>query len=151
MASWLRRAVLAGLLLAAYLFAWTPARTVWVTHLAEPVLKHTSAPNTRVSARSAAHTVRVQASGDAAFTYTAPAGVKFLLPGFFLLLLAPTRPPLGLFFLGHLSLGTVALGLLALETSELLRFLAGFIQTYGVDAYSLMVPVLVLIWPSPTE
>jgi hypothetical protein len=145
MASWFRRAVLAGLLLAAYLFAWTPARTAWVTHLATPVLERTSAPTTRVSARPAAHTVRVQAREGTAFTYTAPAGIKFLLPGLFLTVVVAARPRLGLFFGGHLLLGSVTLLLTAAGAAGVPGGLglADFLQAYGVDTYSLAVPVFI--------
>ena len=148
MSSWLHRVVLAGLLLAAYLWAWTPARTAWTTHgaaLIEQVMTAAGASGT-VTARPTAHAFRVGTERDTTTRYTAPAGIKFLLPGLFLLLLAPSRPTLGPFFAGHLLLGALALALLAVAAAGLPagRLLARFVQTYGVDAYSLGVPVLVL-------
>lgn len=143
MAAWIHRAVLVGLVLAAYLYAWTPVRTAWVEHGAAPLLSMTT--DATVTARSQAHTVRVQPANAPGITYRAPAGVKFLLPGLFLLLIAPGRSRLGLFFGGHLLLGAFAL----LVTMAGARGMPGgfgpaeFVQTYGVDAYSLMVPVLV--------
>jgi len=149
--AWLQRAVLAGLLLTAYLWAWTPARTAWTTHgaaLVERVMDAADANGT-VSARPAAHTLRVQTGGDTTTGYTAPAGVKFLLPAGVLLLVVPTRPRLGLFFAGHLLLGGLALGLLAGGAAGLPGGLglSRFLQAYGVDAYSLAVPVFVWMRP----
>ena len=145
MRPWLHRAALAGLLLAAYLWAWTPARTAWVEHGAAPLLTLAAGPGAEVTARPAAHTVRVTPADGDATTYTAPAGIKFLLPGLFLILIAPARPRLGAFFGGHLGLGALALGLAAAGLAGLPGGLglAGFVQTYGVDAYSLAVPTLV--------
>lgn len=145
MNAWLHRAVLGGLLLAAYLWAWTPARTAWVEHGAAPLLTLVAGPESTVTARPAAHTVRVAPSDGDGFTYRAPGGVKFLLPGLFLVVIAPARPRLGGFFAGHLALGVLALGLAAAGTTGLPGGLglAGFVQTYGVDTYSLAVPVLV--------
>jgi hypothetical protein len=77
--------------------------------------------------------------------YTAPAGVKFLLPAGFLILVAPKRPRLRSFFAGHLLLGALGLGLLAGGVAGLPGGLglSRFVQTYGVDTYSLAVPVLI--------
>jgi hypothetical protein len=135
---------LAGLLFLAYLYAWTPARTAWTEQGAD-LLSQAAPAETTVRARPAAHTIRVAPGDDDPTTYTAPAGIKFLLPALFLVLIAPTRPWLGLFFAGHLALGAFALSLLAaramgLATSHLL---AQFLQSYGMDAYSLIVPVLI--------
>jgi hypothetical protein len=145
MTAWLHRAALAGLLLAAYLWGWTPARTAWVEHGAAPLLTMVSPPDAAVTARPAAHIVRVTPADGDAMTYTAPAGVKFLLPGLFLILIAPARPRLGAFFGGHLGLGALALGLAAAGLAGLPGGLglAGFVQTYGVDAYSLAVPTII--------
>jgi len=145
--SWLHRTVLAGLLLAAYLWAWAPARTTWTKHSAA-LLKQVvvaSGPSGSITARPSAHVLRV-ATGDASTPYTAPAGVKFLLPAGFLILVAPRRPHLGIFFAGHLLLGALALGLLAGGAIGLPGGLGlcRFVEAYGVDAYSLAVPVLVL-------
>jgi hypothetical protein len=145
MRSWLHRAGLAGLLLAAYLWAWTPARTAWTAHAAAPVLTRVADAEAAVTARPAAHTVRVRISADDRFRYRAPAGIKFLLPGLFLVVIAPARPRLWAFFGGHLALGALALGLGAGGIAGLPGgvALARFVQTYGVDAYSLAVPTLV--------
>ena len=145
MTAWLHRAVLGGLLLAAYLWAWTPARTAWVEHGAAPLLTLVAGPESTVTARPAAHTIRIRFSDEYRFRYRAPGGVKFLLPGLFLLLISPARPYLWVFFGGHLALGALALGLAAAGTTGLPGGLglAGFVQTYGVDTYSLAVPTLV--------
>jgi hypothetical protein len=154
MASWAHRTVLAGLLLAAYLFAWTPARTAW-TRTAATVLNMAAPAATDVSARPTTHVVQIQLQTGTVFSYTAPAGVKFLLAGFALVFIAPTRPPLGTFFGGYLVLGGLTCGLAVAECIGLPGGLglARFMQTYGVDAYSLSVPVLVVAHrqsPRPT-
>ncbi len=146
MRSWLHRIGLAGLLLAAYLWAWTPARTAW-THCSAALLEHAvdaAARNGTVSGSSGGHVLRLALS-DASAKYTAPAGVKFLLPAGFLILVAPRRPRLGAFFAGHLGLGLLALALLGGGAAGLPGGfgLCRFVQSYGVDAYSLAVPVLV--------
>lgn len=146
MASWVHRTLLVGLLLAAYLFAWTPARTAW-TRATATVLDTTAPAATNVSARAPAHTVSLRSATGTSFSYTAPAGVKFLLPGFFLALMIPSRPLLGTFFAGHLALGSLAAGLVVADGIGLPGGLsvARFVQTYGADAYSLSVPVLLLV------
>ncbi|PQJ35081.1 hypothetical protein BSZ35_11165 [Salinibacter sp. 10B] len=153
MASWLHRILLAGLLLAAYLFAWTPARTAWVTHLATPVLEYSTSPEVQVSARARVHTIRVQAPSGAKLTYMAPAGVKFLLPGLFLTVFVVARPRLGLFFGGHLFLGGVVLLLAVGGVTGMPGglILADFVQQYGIDAYSLTMPTLVLVRSLKTQ
>jgi hypothetical protein len=109
------------------------------------VLTRVADAEATVTARPAAHAVRVQMSADDRFRYRAPAGVKFLLPGLFLVVIAPARPRLWAFFGGHLALGALALGLGAGGIAGLPGgvALARFVQTYGVDAYSLAVPTLV--------
>lgn len=145
MASWLHRTVLAGLLLTAYLYAWTPLRTAWIEHGATPLLNAATGPHVTVSARPKAHVLALRSATGSAASYTAPAGVKFLLPGLFLLVIAPSRPRLGLFFAGHLALGGLALGLLAAGGAGFPGGfpLADFVQSYGVDTFGLAVPVLV--------
>ena len=140
----LHSAGLCALLLAAYLWAWTPARTAWTTHAAGPVLTWAAGSADAVTVRPQAHIVQVTLDADTTLGYTSPAGVKFLLPGLFLLCIAPRRPWLGAFFAGHLALGALALGLLAggAAGTPLLLRAADFVQAYAVDAYSLAVPTL---------
>ena len=145
MSSWLHRTILAGLLLTAYLYAWTPLRTQW-TKMATVILQEAAPASQTVTARPDAHTMQVSASdGGDTISYRAPAGVKFLLPGCFLLLLAPARPRLGSFWAGHAGLGllTVATATAGLAGLPGGLGLASFIQQYGVDAYSLAVPAFV--------
>jgi hypothetical protein len=146
MASWLRRSVLAGLLLAAYLYAWTPLRTEWTRGTA--ALLERAAPTTMtVAGRPAAHLVKVRTAEAHVLKYVAPAGVKFLLPGLFLVVAVPGRPRLAAFFGGHLALGALAAGLGAAGLAGLPGgvALSSFVQGYGVDAYSLIVPVLLFV------
>ena len=142
---WLYRTVLVCLLLAAYLWAWPPARTLWTAQSAA-LLEHlvdARAADGAVAGSPDGHVLRVTVN-DTTGKYTAPAGVKFLLPAGFLVLVAPRRPRVGTFFAGHLLLGGLALGLLAGCTAGLPGGfgLSRFLQTYVVDAYSLAVPVL---------
>jgi hypothetical protein len=148
MAAWLHRTGLVGLLLAAYLWAWTPARTEW-TRSVTTVMEQVAPTALTVSSRPQAHSIRVEKDQSVRLQYVAPAGVKFLLPALFLILIAPARPRIGLFFAGHAALAAIAA---ALGTAGLAGLPAGlgiasFVQTYGVDAYSLAVPVLV--WAHP--
>jgi hypothetical protein len=140
----LHRFGLCALLLAAYLWAWTPARTAWTTHLAGPTLTWAAPTPTAVTVRPQARIVQMAVDADTRLSYTAPAGVKFLLPGMVLLLVAPRRSWVGGFFAGHLALGGLVLVLLAggATGSVLLLRAADFVQAYGVDAYSLAVPTL---------
>jgi len=144
--AWLHRAVIAGLLLAAYLWAWTPARTVWTVQSAA-LLEQVAGETDAVSARPRSHVLRFSTPERQTFDYTAPAGVKFLLPATALVLIAPRRPRLGLFFAGHLGLGALALGLYASGAAGWHGgfWIGQFTQAYGVDAYSLAVPVLVWV------
>jgi hypothetical protein len=144
MASWLHRTVLAGLLLTAYLYAWTPLRTQWTKGITV-VLEQVAPEALTVSSRPQAHHIRVEKSQTLQLRYTAPAGVKFLLPALFLILIAPARPRIGPFLAGHAGLAAIAAALGAAGLAGLPGGLglASFVQLYGVDAYSLAVPVLV--------
>lgn len=150
LASWVHRLVIGGLLLAAYLWAWTPARTAWVEYGAAPLLEtvmERAETEGTVRARPTVHMVRVEPTREPDRTYRAPAGVKFLLPALFLILVVPCRPHVGLFFAGHLLLGLTTLAFFvggAAGTSASL-WAADYVQTYVVDAYSLTVPLLALI------
>ncbi len=145
MASWIHRGVLAGLLLTAYLYAWTPLRTAW-TIGATAVLERVASASQEVSARPTAHTIRIASANEVSMRYRSPAGVEFLLPALFLVMIVPVRPRLGLFVGGHVGLATLTVILMATGLFGLPGGfgLAAFIQQYGVDAYSLAVPVLVL-------
>lgn len=143
--AWLHRATLTALLLAAYLWAWTPARAAWVTQgaaLLEVVAGDDASP--QIVARPQAPAIRVGSTAETVAKHTAPAGIKFLLPALVLVLIAPRRPRLGRFFAGHLGLGACVVGLLAAGTAGLPESfaVARFVEAYVVDAYSLAVPAL---------
>jgi hypothetical protein len=149
MESWFHSTILAGLLLTAYLWAWTPVRTAWTNYgstLLEQVVSATGS-DASVSGRSGAHTLQFRVDDERTVGYAAPAGMRFLLPAGFLLLVAPRRPHLGLFFLGHLGLGLLGLSLLLGEAAGLPGSLelTRFIHDYAVEGYSLAVPVFVFV------
>lgn len=147
--AWIHRMVLVGLLVVAYELAWSPTRSVWISHGAAPLLERVldvTDQQRAMTVRSTARTLYIETTGEMIFRYTAPAGIKFLLPGLFLLIIAPRHPRIGVFFAGHLVLGLLTLLLLSGETAGMTgnAQIADFIQSYGVDAYSLTVPIFVL-------
>ena len=150
---WLHRAILAGLVLLAYLWAWTPARSVWITQGAQFLGTATSNNVSTIIARPEAPTIRVELADGQTAKHTAPAGIKFLLPALFLVLISPRRPHLGTFFAGHLALGVLALILFTTCTADAYGSLAaaGLVESYVVDAYSLPLPVLVFFCNDRTE
>lgn len=150
LASWVHRLVIGGLLLIAYLWAWTPARTAWVEYGAAPLLEtvmERADTEGTIAARPADYLVRLEPSRRPDRTYRAPAGVKFLLPAFFLILVVPRRLYVGLFFAGHLLLGLTSLAFFTGGAAgvPVSLWAADYVQTYVVDAYSLTVPLLALV------
>lgn len=148
LSSWIHRMVLVGLLFGAYELAWRPARSVWISHGAKPILERVldiSGQQRAMTVRSGTRSLYVETTGTMIFQYTAPGGIKFLLPGLFLLIIAPQHPRIGAFFMGHIALGLLTLLLLSAETAGITASaqIADFVQTYGVDAYSLTVPIFV--------
>jgi hypothetical protein len=75
----------------------------------------------------------------------APAGVPFLLPALFLCILAPRRPVWLFFLCGHVGMsGLVVISwAVALRGSGVAIHVAQALGSYGIDAYSLMIPALV--------
>lgn len=147
-AAWIHRTLLVALLFGAYQLAWTPARSTWITQGAAPLLERTQILTNQeraMTVRPRDASLYVETGTDAIFRYTAPAGIKFLLPGLFLLVIAPRQSRIGLFFGGHLILGLLTLLLLSADTAGLAGAarIADFVQVYGVDAYSLTIPIFV--------
>jgi hypothetical protein len=75
----------------------------------------------------------------------APAGTPFLLPALFLCILAPRRPVWLFFLLGHVGMSglVVITWAVALQGSGVAIHVAQALGSYGIDAYSLMIPALV--------
>lgn len=145
---WVHRGLLAGLLLIVYVFAWSPARTQIMAHVAGPVLHHAGSPKSDASVQvnRGAGTVRIQLPGDrGGGTLAAPAGVQFLLPALVLVFLAPHRPYWLPFWAGHVALsGLMLLGwVVALLGIGGGVYVAQFTKAYLLDAYSLGVPTFV--------
>jgi hypothetical protein len=148
-ARWLLRITLAALLVIAYFTVWEAVRNGWGQSVVYPVLSrvahisdsHRASP----SGRQVSIIRTLDAGGETRFSVLPPAGVKFLLPAIFLVLVAPTRPAWAYFGAGHLLLSAVAIGggaalIIVPQFGE--PFLA-FVQSYLVDVYSLTVPILV--------
>lgn len=135
------RLLLMGLLFVGYWTAWRPARTVVLNQVAVPVLQWSAPTEAAVQARGGP--VRIALPGDTETSVPAPAGIPFLLPALFLIAAFPKRPYWALFWVGHCML----FGLVVASWSAALMqwpgaaVLAGFLQTYGVDLYSIGVPV----------
>jgi len=153
---------MAGLLLLVYLLLWSPVRRGIVVHGVYPVLNAAATEGeATVTLNTAAGVVRIDVARKKTSsmhsgrdlpefwrgTLAAPAGVKFLLPALFLVVLAPGRPYWLYFGAGHLVLGGLALGsgVVLLHAPTYGEPLLRFVQSYATDAYSLGVPALVLI------
>jgi len=153
-AAWLFRLGMAGLLVLVYLTVWSEARRAIMVHAAYPVLKAVAAdsPAASVTAnpRSGAVAVAVrgaESGGTERVTLTAPAGVQFLLPALFLVLVAPGRPDWLYFGAGHVGLSALAVGggAVMIGAPGYGAPVVTFVQAYLVDAYSLAVPALVYV------
>ena len=113
------RALLVVALVGTYAYAWRPyGRTAAVHSGAVPILRATAggSPNgCTVQARPGGRRLVLRTStGDRSFGWTAPAGVRFLLPALGVALLAPRRLYWLLLWGGHVALGALGLGLLCL-------------------------------------
>ena len=138
------RVLLAGLLLGAYFYAWRPyGRTTAVRSVAVPLCRAATAASAgswTVRARPGRRRLLLRSpSGDRSLGWTAPAGVRFLLPALGLVLVAPRR----LYWLGlwggHVVLGTLGLALLCLGmvAGDGWLVLYDALTQYLVDAFSL--------------
>ena len=155
---------MAGLLVLVYLLLWSPARRMLVAHGTYPVLEASAdgVPQASVRLNASAGVVRVDVAREAfpsadvanergadawRGTLAAPAGVKFLLPALFLVVLAPGRLYWLAFGAGHLAFGALELGsgIVLVHAPAYGEPLLRFVQSYATDAYSLGVPALVLI------
>jgi len=145
------RVLLAGLLLGAYVYAWRPyGRTVAAQSVAAPILRavtETSPEGWTVHIRSGGRRLTLRSpSRSQSLGWTAPAGVRFLLPALGVILVAPRR----LYWLGlwggHLVLGALGLALLGLEIVAGGPWLVLYdaLTQYVVDAFSLGVAALVV-------
>jgi hypothetical protein len=141
--------VLAACLFVAYLTVWQPVRTVMLTGGANPVLQRVALGNADASVRlnRSAQVLRIQYGPERSdrTSVPAPAGVPFLLPALFLCILAPRRPVWLFFLLGHVGMsGLVVISwTVALQGSGVSIHVAQALGSYGIDAYSLMIPALV--------
>jgi hypothetical protein len=141
--------VLAACLFVAYLTVWQPVRTVMLTGVANPVLQQIAlgSPDASVHLNCSAQILRIQYGPERndRTSVPAPAGVPFLLPALFLCILAPRRPVWLFFLLGHVGMsGLVVISwAVALQGSGVAIHVAQALGSYGIDAYSLIVPAFV--------
>ena len=135
------RLLLMGLLFVGYWTAWRPARDVVLNQLAAPVLQWSAPTETAVQASGGPIRIKVPNGPESALP--APAGMPFLLPALFLVAAFPKHAYWMLFWVGHCMLFAV---IVATWSAALMQWpgamaLADFLQTYGVDLYSIGVPV----------
>lgn len=147
-------------LLIVYIFLWRPARAWLTQRVAYPAL---AAVETERSARFTVvpganpRVVEVRATeGGKSFSFGAPGGIRFLLPGLLLVGLYPRRPYWFYFWLYHLGLGMLLLVLLAVGIgwSGAGFTLHTFLSRYIIDATSLAVALLAVVahrQPVPSE
>ena len=146
---WVQGSILAVCLFAAYMTVWQPVRTVLLTNVADPVLQQVALgnPGTAVRLNRSAQVLRIQYGPERndRTSIPAPAGVPFLLPALFLCILAPRRPVWLFFLVGHIGMsGLVVISwTVALQGNGVAIHVAQALGSYGIDAYSLMVPALV--------
>jgi hypothetical protein len=120
-----------------------------LTDVANPVLQQVALGNPDASVRlnRSAQVLRIQYGSEPGdrTSVPAPAGVPFLLPALFLCTLAPRRPVWLFFLCGHVGMsGLVVISwAVALQGSGVAIHVAHALGSYGIDAYSLMIPALV--------
>jgi len=146
------RMALAALLLLAYLYVWRPyGRPAAVRAVAAPLLGRVAeqapgrwdvrpAPR-RLLLRNVAQGAAPAASAPEkrSFRWTAPAGVRFLLPALGLMLAAPRRLYWLYLWGGHVALGGLGIGLLGLGMVGGGAWFAAYdvLTRYLIDAFSL--------------
>jgi hypothetical protein len=145
---WALRSSLMTLLVAVYVFAWSPARDAYMVHGAGAAMKSVCASEACAQVRTSRNAVTVKANEDGQpVSIDAPAGVRFLLPALFILAIAPRSPYWLYFFGGHVALTTFTVGLAYVGiagSSPVTLYLARFASGYLLDGYSLTVPALLL-------
>ena len=138
------RALLVAFLLGGYVYVWRPyGRTAAVHSVAVPFLRsvtEASPGGWTVRPRPGGRRLTLLADSDnLSFGWTAPAGVRFLLPAVGLALVAPRRLYWLLLWGGHVALGALGIGLLGLgaTTGSAWFVLYDALTRYLVDAFSL--------------
>ena len=146
------RALLVAALVGLYACVWRPyGRTAAVHSGAVPILRATAGepPNGwTVQARPGGRRLALRGPAvDRSISWTAPAGVRFLLPALGVALLAPRRPYWLLLWGGHVALGALGLGLLCLGVagSGVGFVLYDVLTRYLIDAFSLGVAAWAVI------
>jgi hypothetical protein len=151
--SWLQSVVVIGLLVIAYVTVWDPARDALMVTVVHPVLTYSAPPDSpaTIDLREASGTVRIDLGGEnPTGRVSPPAGIRFLLPAVFLILVASSRPYWFLFWGGHVFLAVCVLfwWVVAIRGGSVGAHIASFMEAYIVDAYSLVVPLVVLLGSS---
>jgi hypothetical protein len=145
--SWVHRSVIIGLLAIGYLTVWSPARDALMGAVVHPVLTCLIPPDSEatVGLHEASGTVRIDLGDESpSGRIPPPAGIRFLLPAAFLILVASSRPYWLLFWSGHVLLTTCVLlwWVFAIRYGPIGAHIASFMSAYIVDAYSLVIPIL---------
>lgn len=145
------RVLLAGFLLGTYLYAWSPYGRTAAMRASAAVLHRVDAGTSSswsIRVRPEGHRLTLQPPSESrSYGWTAPAGVRFLLPALGVALLAPRRLYwLGL-WAGHLALGALGIALLCLGVTagEWWFVLYDGLVQYFVDAFSLGVATWAVI------
>lgn len=140
------RLLLGAALLGIYFYVWGPhGRAAYLQSVARPVLTATAPTSWTVSPKDTGPRLSLQSPAPGrSVTLTSPAGVRFLLPALGLVLLTPSRLYWLWLWMGHIALGLVGLGALAIGLQGLSGgfMLYDMTTSYLVDAFSLGVSVL---------
>ena len=148
--------VMAVILVLAYAYAWNPARTAAVRHVAYPLIKQSAAEGGR--ARLQARRVFFHAPGEGSAatrmaegrttkTYHPPVGVRFLIGALLLVVLFPFRPYWVVLWGLHLLLAAALLAAFSMgATGRGWGFgLYHFLHTYIVPAVSFGMPAVAYV------
>ena len=145
------RGCLVLVLLTAYFGLWGhTARQAYIEHVATPVLTSavsSASAHYTIDARPASRTLVVNGWDAASLRHVAPAGFRFLLPAFFLVLFAPRKRYWVGLWLGHIGLALLGLLLLAagLVLHEASFAVYRLSSEYLVDAFSLGIATLAVV------